>query len=262
MPTPLRLNEMTRDEVHAIAPHATVVIPVAATEQHGPHLPLLVDHCVIEAMALAAAEQVAGEIPVTVTPTLAFGSSHHHQVFCALSLSSDTLYRVLIDIGTSLIRMGFRSLYLLNGHGGNDDLIRQACRDLVLEHPVRMGAASYWSLAAGAFSDLNAGELGATPGHAGGFETSLMLALRPESVRRDRYPTEGGFPTGARGRGGLFVQQHGVWQESGGYSEPPTRASAVQGQRLWSAAVDAVAKSLVEFHDGSRHFLSAPEVKQ
>lgn len=244
----LHLHEMTREEIRTIAAETTVIIPVAAVEQHGPHLPLLVDSFVISNLAAQAAERATAHVPVTIIPTLPFGSSHHHQVYGALSLSSDTFFRVLMDLGISLQRMGFRKLFFLNGHGGNDDLIRQAARDLSLAYPLRVGAASYWSLAASALAEANAAAVGATPGHAGGFETSMMLALWPQMVRTDRYPVEGGFPTGSRGRGGLFVQQHGIWEESGGYSEPPVRASAEAGQRFVAAVVDAVAASIVTFH--------------
>jgi creatinine amidohydrolase len=244
----LHLNEMTRDEIRAIAAETTVIIPVAATEQHGPHLPMLVDSFVITNLAEQAAEQAAVHVPVTVIPTLPFGSSHHHQVYGALSLSGDTFSRVLMDLGISLVRMGFRRLFFLNGHGGNDDLIRQAARDLALTYPIRVGAASYWTLAADALAEANAAAVGSTPGHAGGFETSVMLALWPEMVRTDRYPVDGGFPTGSKGRGGLFVQQHGIWEVSGGYSEPPVRASAEAGQQFVAAVVDAVAASVVSFH--------------
>lgn len=242
------LDELTREEIHQAAPRTTVIIPVAATEQHGPHLPLLVDRLLTETLAGRAAEVAAGQVPVLVTPVVAFGSSHHHQVFGALSLSSETLSRVLMDLGLSLVRMGFRSLFFLNGHGGNDDIIRQTCRDLAVTWPVRTAAASYWTLAADALASLDAGRTGHVPGHAGGFETSLMLALDPELVRTDRYPADGGFPPGARGAGGLFVQQHGVWASSGGYSEPPVHADAELGGRMLDAITEAVAASVVRFH--------------
>jgi creatinine amidohydrolase len=257
----LLLDELTRDEVRQAAPASTVIIPVAATEQHGPHLPLQVDRLVTETLALRAAREAARQAPVLLTPALAFGSSHHHQGFGALSLSSETLSRVLMDVGVSLVRMGFRSLIFLNGHGGNDDIIRQCCRDLALQWPVRAAGASYWTLAAEALAQLGAGQVGAMPGHAGGFETSLMLALRPDLVRQDRYPAGGGFPPTARGTGGLFVQQYGVWQASGGYSEPPVNADGALGEQFLAAATRAVAQSIVRFHQDGLPFLAGKEVR-
>ena len=113
---------------------------------------------------------------MVIAPTLPFGSSHHHFVFGAtLSLSTETYYRVLYELCESLVTDGFKRIFLLNGHGGNHELAELAVRDIVLKHPVRAAAGSYWRIAG---EDLR-GAFDRFPGHAGEFETSLMLALRP-----------------------------------------------------------------------------------
>ncbi len=244
----IRLAEMTREELRQVAPACTVVLPVGALEQHGPHLPVLVDDLVVEAVALRAAEAAAQSVPVTVAPVLPYGSSDHHLAFFALSLRSETLLRVLMDLGRSLAQVGFRRLFLLNGHGGNDDLIRQAARDLSLDYPLHVGAASYWSLAAGELAAAGAAAAGSVPGHAGGFETALTLALRPDLVRSERYPQAGGFRAGAGDRPPYFVQHPGLWERSGGYSEAPRDAGADLGERCLAAAAAAVAGALIRFH--------------
>jgi hypothetical protein len=87
-------------------------------------------------------------VPVVVAPTLPFGSSHHHFVFGAtLSLSTETYYRVLYELCESLVTDGFKRIFLLNGHGGNHELAELAVRDIVLKHPVRAAAGSYWRIA-------------------------------------------------------------------------------------------------------------------
>src|SRR5690349_14596113 len=112
----LLLEELTRDEAQAIAPDALVVLPVGAIEQHGPHLPVGVDTYAVTHIARSAAESVAGQIPVLVTPTLPFGSSHHHLPFGGtLSLGTETYYRVLTDLAESLIVSGFHRIFILNG---------------------------------------------------------------------------------------------------------------------------------------------------
>src|SRR5215472_11937967 len=122
-PSRLLFAEMTREELRAIAAETMVVLPLGATEQHGPHLPAGTDFLAIEHLARAAAERAASEISITVAPTLPFGSSDHHLVFGAtLSLRTETYYRVLTDLLKSLITDGFRKIFLLNGHGGNHEL--------------------------------------------------------------------------------------------------------------------------------------------
>src|SRR5258705_7795301 len=97
-PSRILFAEMTRHELHAIAGETTVVLPLGATEQHGPHLPSGTDFLTIDRLAQAAAERAAAEVPITVTPALPFGSSDHHLTFGAtLSLRTETYYRVLND---------------------------------------------------------------------------------------------------------------------------------------------------------------------
>ena len=83
-----------------------------------------------------------------VTPTLAFGSSPHHLPFGAtLSLTTQTFNSVLHDLCTSLMGAGFRRIFILNGHGGNHELIQIAARDLALAYPVSVAAGSWWAIA-------------------------------------------------------------------------------------------------------------------
>src|SRR5687768_12741323 len=114
---PLLFNEISRVECAERAPGALAVVPVAATEQHGPHLPLGTDTFLVETVARQAAAQAANEIDVLVTPTLAVGASHHHFPFGGtLSMASETYYRAVRDIVVSLIRDGFRRVFVINGH--------------------------------------------------------------------------------------------------------------------------------------------------
>ena len=112
--------EMNREQLRAAAPESLAVLPIGATEQHGPHLPTGTDLFSVEALSREAAVRASEKIPVIVTPTLPFGSSHHHFVFGAtLSLSTETYYRVLCDLVESLIKDGFKKIFVVNGHGGN-----------------------------------------------------------------------------------------------------------------------------------------------
>ncbi|HEX5692471.1 MAG TPA: creatininase family protein, partial [Roseiflexaceae bacterium] len=144
----LLFDEHTREELRALAPTTLLVLPVGATEQHGPHLPVATDRLAVEHIARAAAQEAAAQIPVLVAPTLPFGSSHHHIPFGGtLSLGTETYYRVLVDLAESLIASGFRRIFILNGHGGNSELIQLAARDVALKHPAHLAAAPYWTIA-------------------------------------------------------------------------------------------------------------------
>src|SRR5262245_33199580 len=113
------LHEMTREDAREIASETLVVLPVGATEQHGPHLPLGTDFLTVEYLGRTAAAQVADQIPITVSPTLPFGSSPHHLTFGGtMSIGTETYYRLLCDLLESLVLGGFRRFFILNGHGG------------------------------------------------------------------------------------------------------------------------------------------------
>ncbi len=249
----LLLEELTREEARSTAEKTLVVFPVGAIEQHGPHLPVGTDYFTVEHLARAAAAQIAGEIPVLVTPTMPFGSSHHHLPFGGtMSLGTDTYYRVLYDLVESLIISGFRNIFLLNGHGGNHELVQLAARDLALKHPSRLATASYWTLAWDALVREEAHLRGRLPGHAGAFETSQIMALRPELVREPRPHRTGTVGSEARGFHGPYrVEKHGSWQDIDGYSDSPDQADADHGRAYLAATIRCVANTLLEFYRGS-----------
>ena len=245
----LLFEELTRSQLRELAPSALAVLPVGATEQHGPHLPSGTDAMHAEHVARSAAARIADRTPVVVTPTLAFGSSPHHLPFGAtLSLTTQTFNSILHDLCTSLIGAGFRRIFILNGHGGNHELIQIAARDLALAYPVSVAAGSWWAIAWDALVAGGACELGRLPGHAGAFETSVVLALRPDLVREPR-PHRDSFPaTDPRGFGAAYrTEIPDAWPRIDGYSDSPDRGTAEQGRRFLELGIGAVADALLEF---------------
>lgn len=226
-----------------------VVLPLGATEQHGPHLPVGTDYFTVEHLAHEAARQIAAELPVLVAPALSFGCSEHHLPFGGtFSFTTDTYYRVLCDLPRSLVRDGFRRVFLLNGHGGNHELIQLAARNIALEHPVEIAAASYWNLAWDDLIKIGAHTRARLPGRAGRFETSVMLALREDLVSRDRPLRENVGDTDERGGYGPYRQErHGSWQAIDGYSDSPANGSVELGRQYVPVLLAAVARALVEF---------------
>jgi creatinine amidohydrolase len=245
----LLFDEHTREELRALAPTALLVLPVGATEQHRPHLPVATDRLAVEHIARAAAAEAALQIPVLVAPTLPFGSSHHHILFGGtLSLGTETYYRLLVDLAESLIGSGFRRIFILNGHGGNSELIQLVARDVALKHSAHLAAALYWTIAWDALVAEQAHVAAGLPGHAGTFETSLILALRPELVREPRPHRDNPADTEPRRHSPYRAELHGAWQNIQGYSDSPDQADAERGQRYLAAAVHAVAQALIEFY--------------
>jgi creatinine amidohydrolase len=241
-------NELTREKLRELAPTAMVVLPVGATEQHGPHLPVGTDAFAVERVARDAASEASEKIPVLVAPTLFYGSSHHHLPFGGtMSIQTETYYRVVHDLVESLITCGFRRVFVLNGHGGNHELIQIAVRDLALRHQVSLAAASYWDIAMDALRSRE--ELGAflIPGHAGAFETSLIMALHPALVQEPR-PQRDSDPT-TRPSARIRHEHHGFLPRIDGYTDSPATGSADLGLDYLSIVVTAVSEAFVSFYE-------------
>ena len=244
------LNELTRDEVQAVAPQAIAVVPTAATEQHGPHLPIMTDSCIVAAVAERAAQ--AASVPVLVAPVVSYGISAHHFPFPGvMSLSTESFIGVLNDLGDSLARSGFRRVFILNGHGGNDEAIRLAARWIGRERKLICAAASYWTLAWSALADEGrVFDTGLLPGHAGGFETALMQALRPDLLEGTTMPPPAStaIPRPEPAARPLIVRPDAWEGMTGGYSDDPARATREAGERFLAIIAREVARSLDEVH--------------
>lgn len=250
MPSRLLFNELTREELRTAAPEALLVFPLGSTEQHGPHLPVGTDSFAVEHVARAAAVSAGARIPVLVAPTLTFGSSHHHVPFGGtMSVGTEAYYRLVSDLLESLIAGGFRRIFIVNGHGGNHELAELVARDLALRHPVHIAAGSYWRIAWDALIASGARERGRLPGHAGDFETSLMLALRPELATQPPAHRDDMTPGSQRDIARPYRKEaHGSWQSIDGFTDSPDRADGSRGNAYLDAIVNAVARALEEFY--------------
>lgn len=248
----LKFEEHTRQSLKALAPSATVVVPVGSIEQHADHLPVGVDSMMARELALRAAELAQDSMDIVVTPVLPFGYSHHHFPFGGtLSVSSETYISLLCDLGRSLVRDGFSRLVFLNGHGGNAGSLVSVVDRLSYEDHNRahIAALSYWDLAADTLSDL---DLGPFPGHAGRFETSCALALRPDLVRTESLPTPGSVTRGVPNPPpGVSLRRPGLWEDGDGRTDDAAGASAELGEQAISRIARTVADFLIEFHAGT-----------
>jgi creatinine amidohydrolase len=247
-------HEMTREQIKRVAPRGIGVLPTAATEQHGPHMAVGTDLLLVTTVAERAARAAADRVPVVVTPPLPFGSSHHHYPFGGtLSLSSATFAGVVMEVLEGLVRAGFRRLVVLNGHGGNKDLVGMASQDLVhrLGQPATVASCNYWDLARPALVQADLLPPERIPGHAGHFETSAILALRPDWVDEEaRARTRDATREGAGldvPLTGAVVQTYGTWGKGPGHTDHPGAASAELGHRLLTIMVDCVAQFFRNF---------------
>jgi creatinine amidohydrolase len=173
-------------QVDALPRETTLlVLPTAAIEQHGPHLPLATDTLINNIVLGRALAKVPTDLPVYALPPVHYGKSNEHIGFPGtLSLSSATFMAVLRDLGSSLSKVGFRKIALYNTHGGNVSLVDVMARDLRAEFGLRMFAMH--SAAGVAFEGLDPQER-AYGFHAGEVETSFLLASVPELVDRSAY---------------------------------------------------------------------------
>ncbi|PWT88237.1 MAG: creatininase [Proteobacteria bacterium] len=181
----MKFAEMTATELHQVRRDALLVLfPIAACEQHSRHLPTFTDALIVTAVAEGVEIRLRSQ--VLLLPTLWLGaSSHHLRLGGTLSAEVDTHVTMLCDVLASLLEDGYQRVLLLNGHGGNVDTMHMALRRMQPRYRDRLlGAASYWELANKELALLAAGPR-KMMGHACEFETSMVMALRPELVRQN-----------------------------------------------------------------------------
>ena len=253
-----RLGLLSWAEVAELDREQTVVIvPTAAVEQHGPHLPLETDAFLCTRVAEEAADRAWSGGPVLVAPTLAYGSSAHHMAFAGtLTLAAPTFLAVVREVCGGLAEHGFRRLLVVNGHGGNSALAREAVQQVSLEAPVLAVSVDYWAFAREVAADVRDSPPGGMA-HACEFETSLMLHLRPESVRQELVRREIPEPRLAAERLDLFAA--GVvaagWRthelSSSGVLGAPDLATAEKGERLFEACVDGLSALIADLRSAA-----------
>jgi creatinine amidohydrolase len=182
LPTKLWAEMSWKDFQSADMANVIAVLPVAAIEQHGPHLPVGVDAFINEGHLRRAITRVPANLPVLFLPLQAIGKSNEHIEFPGtLTFSVDTVIRAWTEIGESVARAGCRKLVFVNSHGGNVPAIDIVARDLRVRRNMLVVNSS-WSRFG--YPDGMFGPKERAHGiHAGDYETSAMLAFRPELVR-------------------------------------------------------------------------------
>jgi creatinine amidohydrolase len=216
------------------------LLPVGATEQHGPHAPLGTDTLSAEAVAEAGAEAYGGEL--VVAPAIPVGVSEEHRDFAgSLWVRPDTLRSYVRDTVASLAHHGFDPVVVVNGHGGNVGPLREVC--------ARLSRDGTYTVPFTWFDTVDLEELGIEAfemGHGGGMETSLLLSTHPDLVDTDRLEEAA---AGAAPRWGEWAAGTNLAYDTAEFSESgvvgdPTAATVEAGETLVEAAADGLAELL------------------
>ena len=226
-----------------------VVLPIGATEQHGPHLPLFTDSLIAQAVLAETFSRLPpGHRCYFLYPIGASYSVEHADFPGTITLKAETLLALLRDTATSLARAGVKRLVLLNAHGGNIGVLQLAAREIRLETGQLVLTVHAGSLARRELSDPLEDELGI---HAGEAETSLLLALVPDWVDMRRANRE--FPVSFSASRHLSLEGRFpvAWKtrdhSASGTFGDATAATAEKGRAALSAMAGTLVEVLSEF---------------
>jgi creatinine amidohydrolase len=242
----------------------TAVLVTGSTEQHGAHLPLDTDTYLAERVATAACERT-GDL---VLPSLPYGYNEKELSFPGtVSVPAASYLELLVGLGRSLRRSGWARMLIVNGHGWNSDLIRAAAHVLNEEPGFCAASCSYWSLCAAEVDQLRESARPGGMAHACEFETSMMLHLRPDSVRLElaedeiSYAVLPGMHHDLFEKSAISMPEPFAAMSKSGVIGQPTLATAEKGQVWFEAAVSRLADFLQQFsqHPPAHATLAAPE---
>lgn len=233
--------------------NTVIVLPTGATEQHGPHLPCAVDSVIAAGVVGHALARLSDSVPAYAMAPITYGKSEEHLHFPGtMTLSGETLLATMNEVGESVYRAGFRKLLIVNGHGGQPQVMEMAARELRLRHGDFIVVPSFtWRVphVAGRYLSEREKKLAMHAGHA---ETALMLALAPDTVDMSlavsNYPPE--FPSSLLSPDGRPAC---AWSARdfgpSGIIGDPLPATAEQGQAILDSLADSWAQAITELHE-------------
>jgi len=239
----MRLTDMKWPEVAALNRDTPVIIPVAALEQHGRHMPVFTDSLLTNELVRRVEERIGGR--VLVAPLTWFGNSHHHMNFPGTLSAEPRLYLDLLNnLLENFIAHGFKRLIIFNGHGGNDVPAKQAVFETRQKHRQRSDllllSITYWHLEAEPWkADPTIQQR--VMGHACEWETSMVLRIRPELVGDlgSTMDVPPGNPFEPASRGWIMDDR-----SEPGHVGDPRGATAAKGEVLFQSFTAAAVKMI------------------
>lgn len=232
--------------------NTVIVLPAGSIEQHGPHLPCAVDTVICAGVVGHALARLPKEVPAFALPPITYGKSEEHLHFPGtLTLDGETLQATVVQVGESVYRSGFRKLLIVNGHGGQPQIMEMAARELRLRHGDYIVVPhSTWRLphVAGRYLAEKEKKLAMHAGHA---ETAIMMALAPDTVHMERavtnYPPE--FPSKLLSPDGRPAC---AWSArdfgTSGVIGDPLPATREQGDAILESLAQSWAQAISELH--------------
>ena len=226
----MNLLEMTWPEVAKLSRNTPVVIPVAALEQHGHHLPVFTDSMLLGEIVRRVSIPFADR--VLFAPLMWLGNSDHHLEFAGTMSAPPRVYLDLLNgMAENFLQHGFRRILFLNGHGGNDVPGKQAVFELRQRHRDRSDVlwlfATYWSLGKDAMEGFEQHEMG----HACEWETSMIQRIHPELVKdcASAEPVDFTMPFAPAAQGWITRER-----SEPGHIGSPHLATPEKGERLFA----------------------------
>jgi creatinine amidohydrolase len=230
----------------AAASGAVVLLPVASTEQHGPHLATGVDDFLCSEICRRTAAKLAPTQPVVVAPTVWFGLADHHVAFGGtFSISAATYHAVLRDLCRSILQAGFKRIVLVNGHGGNIQALAVLTGELTRELAAPIATTTYFMEGASEAAGILEDQKGVM--HACEGETSMMMAVHPDLVDRSCLNEAHGPAFDIAGSLMPSLKRFRSFAEltSSGVAGDARKASAQKGEALFEVYSAALARRLL-----------------
>lgn len=250
-------DELTSPQIGDLDKNTPVLLPIAATEQHGPHLPLATDRMIGEHFAKRLNEEIPDGI--LILPTVSIGCSDHHMGFAGtLTYTHDTFARQVREIVNSVIRHGFHKIIIQNSHGGNLGVGQVILEQLGFEHPdCQFVSLTWWRIASEALMGITETGFGGV-GHACEFETSLMMLIAPSLVDHDKIAPGANQKTFdwaegdmLRGSAASYFRTMKQMTLNGVFGDP-TKATLEKGQQITDCVVQALRKIVIDLTDASK----------